>query len=370
MGFLQVTSFIATLICGMLIFICWLIAAHDNKFLKGECGGCIEKLNDALSGKSGSLMRYYQNSKDGYNLLVAFGVICGVFWIVDAIFAWIKIKIHLIIGGITQIIFVVIFAILVERLRNNRPCTYYGEVLQLTGISPWTAAGCKTSDNWETKHQFDSYEMFWGSSVIIFLLSCYHLAAATALVVEEERELAKGEKKEEKKEEKAGEPQKEKTEGPKEVVSEKPAEGPVAERTKKEETTKGEAKPDEKKKEEETKGKAEPGTAPPPATGPKEEKKGAVAPPPTKEEKKQGAAPVPAKPEDKKAPIKEEAHKGANGKKEETKGVTKPEEKKAAAKEEKKQAGKAAVKKDPGLLPPSDSPLPSEEESFGGGPAF
>ena len=64
----------------MLIFILWLVAAHD-KGTDRECHGPVQLYNDYLDSLTGDTKTYLQNHNNAYSLLVAFGVICGTFWL-------------------------------------------------------------------------------------------------------------------------------------------------------------------------------------------------------------------------------------------------------------------------------------------------
>ncbi len=140
--------------------------------------------HDYVKGRSGDLFNFYQVKKDPYPILVAFGVICGTFWIATgAIVGFVSRKVYLLCGIITTVIFTVVFTCIYERVKDGQPCTLYS-IFQ-GGADPFAAKGCKTDGNWEQRHVNDSYDFFWGSSLAAFILATYQLVCASALLYEE-----------------------------------------------------------------------------------------------------------------------------------------------------------------------------------------
>eukprot|EP01022_Parablepharisma_sp_SALTPOND_P005969 TRINITY_DN1242_c0_g1_i1.p6 TRINITY_DN1242_c0_g1~~TRINITY_DN1242_c0_g1_i1.p6 ORF type:complete len:431 (-),score=58.71 TRINITY_DN1242_c0_g1_i1:40-1332(-) len=188
MKFLAVSSSAAVAIAGLLVLVCWIIVAHDDKAFSGECGGCIRMLHKALgesSNLSDDLIDYYKLHKNAYPLLVAFGVICALCWFGTSALAFIRAKYYLIAGALSTVLFVCVFAPILDRIRNDQPCSVYQRV-KGTSTDAWIDYGCKTEDNWMEKHRYDSYDLFWGSSLACLLLAVYQIACAVPMVYEEQ----------------------------------------------------------------------------------------------------------------------------------------------------------------------------------------
>ena len=178
------SSALGVIVAGIGIFVCWIVAAHDDKFMHYDCGGCVRMFHDSISGRSGDLMNYYQNRKDAFPYLISFGIVCGVGWLLTAALAFCRPKWYLGVGAANFVMFVCVFCTLVERMREDRLCHLYEEV---TGAkSAWEHFGCKQSEDWQIKNQRNSYEIFWSSSIACFIFAVYQLACAAALVYEAE----------------------------------------------------------------------------------------------------------------------------------------------------------------------------------------
>ena len=175
--------------------------------------------------------------KDAYPVLISFGVILCVMWLCTAGLACLSPKIYLGAGAASTIVFTVVFTCLFERIKGTysdptpQPCNIYATI---TGKDAWSDYNCKTTDNWQEKHMFDSYDFFWVSSMICFLLTTYQLACAAALVYEEPAEVCKAE------EEKVEKPKEEKKEEKKEIKKEGPPTTTVMPPTEKKEESKKE----------------------------------------------------------------------------------------------------------------------------------
>ena len=145
-----------------------------------------------------SLGEYYTVKGDAYPLLVSFAVICGTFWLITGILGFVNRKAYFTLGIINTIIFTVVFTCIYERVKNELPCARYNDMIGntisasymivTTGVptkAAWAYYGCKLSDDWYAKHGFDSYDFFWVSSLICFILTAYQLACAATLCYEE-----------------------------------------------------------------------------------------------------------------------------------------------------------------------------------------
>ena len=171
---LRILSAVGVFLAGIAVLILWIIAAHDRSELKDsgfyKCLGCIYLYHDSITG-GGDLNQWLRDNRDAYPILIAFGVICGVFWMVTGVIGLMGnsagvLKAYFFSGIITYLIFAVIFPIIVERLTwVNANC----------GLLPIV---CKTNQDWRLKHFFDSGEQFWGAALAGFILGAFQLGAA------------------------------------------------------------------------------------------------------------------------------------------------------------------------------------------------
>ncbi len=150
----------------------WIVAAHDKGVEEGDkrkCRGCFQYYHDMLKDNDTDLNRYYLIHRDMYALLIAFGVICGVFWMVTAGIGFIANsevmgKLYIILGIATYTLFVVVFAVIADRVKYALP-----------GIC---ADRCYQTDDWWTTHQEDSTNEFWGCALTCFILGMYQIAGS------------------------------------------------------------------------------------------------------------------------------------------------------------------------------------------------
>ena len=160
-------SGVAALIAGTLIMIMWIVAAHDRGEEDGskyKCRGCIYYYHDDLWNGSGPLNDWYRVHRDSYVIMISFGVICGLFWWIAGALAFMAnsemmAKLNIIVGVVTYTIFVVLFAVIADRLKYSIGC----------------AARCSMSDNWFIKHSMDSIHEFSGCSLACFILGAFHI---------------------------------------------------------------------------------------------------------------------------------------------------------------------------------------------------
>ena len=184
---IRISSAVLTIIAGVVLLILWIVAGNDKGRFDGElrrCRGCLYLFHDALSqdnfmvdyGYNLDLNSWLKNYRDATPILMGFGVIIGVFWMftgVAGLFAKRPLiaKVYLFAGLATYLIFVVLFAVIVERIqfikKNYCPTLW-----------PKT---CRTDLDWEIRHYYDSTEEFWGASLFCFMLGAYQIAAAIYL---------------------------------------------------------------------------------------------------------------------------------------------------------------------------------------------
>lgn len=174
MKFLAHTSAVGIGMAGILIFVCWIVAAKDHT--DKSPGGCIQMFHDNIKHNK-DLKNYYMRNQHAFAILISFGVICGLLWIVTALLAFIKATYYLMVGIITTLMFICSFVPLVEIIRFQRQCEAILTEMNLL-ISFKDA-------RWEVKHINDSYEIFWGTSIACFLLAVYQIGCAIAMVYEE-----------------------------------------------------------------------------------------------------------------------------------------------------------------------------------------
>ena len=171
-GILQLTSAIAAILAGILICIMWIVAAHD----KGtedkniyNCRGCIHFFYDQLKDNDTDLNRYYLIHRDSYVLLIVFGAICGLFWMITGGIGFVSstemmAKLYVILGIATYTLFVVVFAVIADRLKY--------------AAASGCAVRCSKTDNWFLKHNEDSTHEFWGCALTCFVLGMYQIGGA------------------------------------------------------------------------------------------------------------------------------------------------------------------------------------------------
>lgn len=181
MSFLKTSSAAAVGMAGILIFICWVVAAKDN--LNKRPGGCIEAFHksDKLTN---DLKKHFKANKDAYPVLISFGAICGVFWLLTFALSFVKAAYYLISGIFTTIMFICAFTPLVELVRFDRQCKdliEFSTGQTITDATMWTSL-FPDGVGWAIKHKNQSYEIFWGSSIACFLLAAYQIGCAIAMV--------------------------------------------------------------------------------------------------------------------------------------------------------------------------------------------
>ena len=193
---IRISSAVLTIIAGVVLLILWIISANDKGTGDSgdrKCRGITQLFHEALADGDfqesaalstnfdDGLNTWVKNNKEAYPILIAFGVIIGVFWMVTgAIGFYAKggcmAKLYLLLGVATYVIFVVLFPIIVERF------TFLFDNSSTYGAYLWgTKGGCRSSSNWTIKHQMDGYEEFWGASLVGFVLGAYQIAAAIYL---------------------------------------------------------------------------------------------------------------------------------------------------------------------------------------------
>jgi len=174
MSRLATTSSAGIFVAGLLLFVCWIVAAKDKK-LGGAAAGCIEDFHDRMKGiPDSSLKRYQRGNQDAFAYLISFGVICGLLWMGTAALIIINSKYYLFAGIGTTVIFICVFTPMVERIRDGRLCE-------------GSNSGLFENKEKEFKRMEISYELFWGSSMACFLLAAYQIGCAIAIVYEESK---------------------------------------------------------------------------------------------------------------------------------------------------------------------------------------
>lgn len=182
--FLRLTSALGVILTGILVLVLWILAAND-KGTEGDgrygCKGCNRIVHDALRddyyinnpvyGFDDDLNTWAMNNRNPFPLLIAFGIILGVFWMITGAIGFLArteymAKLYFIMGILTYVIFVIMFPIIIERITwANAHCSGPNAV-------------CRNDREWIEKRGYDSYEWFWGSSLVAFILGAYQIAAA------------------------------------------------------------------------------------------------------------------------------------------------------------------------------------------------
>jgi len=169
----------------------WIIAAHDRGEPDGDvhkCNGCIWYTHDNLMQGSGDMNTWRRGNRDPYPILIAFGCVLFVFWLISGIvgcassttsgYRW-----YIILSVLSYTIFAVIFAIIVDKLK-------------FVDYSASTCSShCQNNANWFDNHFKDSVQEFWGASLACFILGAYIIAGAVYLYNNPEEGLAKAEEK-------------------------------------------------------------------------------------------------------------------------------------------------------------------------------
>eukprot|EP00826_Nyctotherus_ovalis_P035246 TRINITY_DN3011_c0_g3_i2.p1 TRINITY_DN3011_c0_g3~~TRINITY_DN3011_c0_g3_i2.p1 ORF type:complete len:409 (-),score=80.23 TRINITY_DN3011_c0_g3_i2:142-1368(-) len=197
MGFLSISSFAAIVSSTIVIITCWFVATSDKSSNIKAITGCIEAFHEARSiykhsGKScfsPDLNSFYGTHKDAFVICRVLSIVCGFFWILTGISAFIKPKVCLILGIISNILFVCSFTTVVSRTRYNEQCELYREMAScMYGEEGYETAG-RAFDKDEAvamKGMYKSYELLWGSSIVSFITGAYQIACAIVLVYREQ----------------------------------------------------------------------------------------------------------------------------------------------------------------------------------------
>lgn len=182
MAFLATSSAGASFLAGAMIIICWLIAIHDNVLIKRDCGGCIKYLHDAIPNIGNTdYKNFLKLNKDVYIIAFILSIVCGCFWIITGVLAFIKPMFHLVAGILTNIIFICTFVPIIDRMRFNQQCDLYQT--ETKDPSGNHINFCSGKDNiWTMKYMYSSYELIWGSSMACFIFAAYQIICAIALV--------------------------------------------------------------------------------------------------------------------------------------------------------------------------------------------
>lgn len=182
----RMLSAIAILLTGIVILVLWILAAFDRGDEDGRygCHGCNylfnQGVNDGTLGFTGELNDWVKSNRNPYPLLIAFGVIVGLLWIITGAIGFLASTkymawVYFVLGMITYIIFVVVFPIILERINFVTP--YCNNL--------W-ATYCNTNPDWIIKRSLDSFQWFWGAALVGFLIGAFQLAAAAYLIHENE----------------------------------------------------------------------------------------------------------------------------------------------------------------------------------------
>lgn len=185
MGFLSVSSAVLIFCAGLGVIVSWTVVSGDRYFKDENCGGCIYLFHQVIDEAPSALRTHYRLSRDAYPYLLTFGIICGAVWIATAFLVG-RVRYYLVLGIAGAVAFVCVFVALLQRMRGNQLCWLYASVKESQDLQAVWNAECKSEEHWQVKHMYDSYDLFWGSSVAFMFMSIYQIGCAIALVYEEE----------------------------------------------------------------------------------------------------------------------------------------------------------------------------------------
>ena len=198
-------SAIGTICAGILIFILWIIAAHDKGTEDGTwgCHGCNKIFHDTLGDKNyaytDDLQEWLKTNRDPFSIMVAFAVIIGTFWLItgalgffatNKMMAWV----YLLCGVVTYLIFVVLFPIITERIQillgTCNEQRVWADTKYINGTATATPSlwgrYCRNDEDWIMRHQLESFEQFWGVSLVCFILGAIQMTSAAYLIAQSE----------------------------------------------------------------------------------------------------------------------------------------------------------------------------------------
>lgn len=178
--FLRISSAILAISNGIVVCIVWIFAANDHSDdtdSKGLylCHGCFTIFHQNIPSN-------LESNSDPYPLLVAFGIIFGVFWIISGILGFFSktkglARVYFIASATTYIIFFSLFQIISQKISAyvqpfcNIPTKFY--------VTQSNYKECSNENNWWIQHQSDSIVEFWTSSFVAFALATYQLVASS-----------------------------------------------------------------------------------------------------------------------------------------------------------------------------------------------
>lgn len=182
--YLRLSSSISTIANGIQFLILWIVAANDKGTTQDNtgayyCRGCYWQYHDLETTNTGV---NFPSTTDPYPLLIAFGVICGLAWIAIGLFGFLTksrltIGTYFFAGSLNYLLFVILFADITEKTMVY--------VFKACGIPSFVnTQSCSNDNNWWEKHQTDSFDEFWGSSVVAFVLGAYQIGCAVYLWLE------------------------------------------------------------------------------------------------------------------------------------------------------------------------------------------
>ena len=186
LNILRLSSAAAAVVTGIVLMILWIIAANDQNSQdnsgKYECQGCNQLMSNSLSDDtlgrytgiaySRDLMSWMRNNRNTYALLIAFGVIIGILFILTGLIGFMAktnfmAKLYLVMAIISFLLFVIMFPIIIERFAwVNTHCS---------GL--W-AAFCRTDPEWMETNRDMSYREFWVASLITFITGSFVIGSA------------------------------------------------------------------------------------------------------------------------------------------------------------------------------------------------
>eukprot|EP01022_Parablepharisma_sp_SALTPOND_P011490 TRINITY_DN147_c0_g1_i2.p2 TRINITY_DN147_c0_g1~~TRINITY_DN147_c0_g1_i2.p2 ORF type:complete len:216 (-),score=5.20 TRINITY_DN147_c0_g1_i2:288-935(-) len=193
---IQTTSALTIGLTGITVLIMWIVVVHDKGKevnYRYECHGCNYIFHEALEEGTAyrevyaegytdylELNEWSKKYNDPYPAFIGFGVTIGMLWITTSFVGYLvntkyKAWAYFLLGATAYILFVIAFLVLYIRMEYAEgPC---GEL--------WNRI-CEKDNYWEYKHRSDSFDQFWGSAILGFVVGAYQLGAAIYLINQNE----------------------------------------------------------------------------------------------------------------------------------------------------------------------------------------
>lgn len=180
---LRLVSSITTILNGILLLILWIIAANDKGTTTDSqglyyCRGCYWYYHNTIVTNSSYNL---PTTSDPYPILIAFGVICGVLWMaIGGIGFATKTRtmafLYTGLGIFNYLLFILLFAVICD---NTWFYVFNACNIPSLGTNP---SFCSADPGYWTKHQADSFDEFWGASLVAFILGAFQIGSGIMII--------------------------------------------------------------------------------------------------------------------------------------------------------------------------------------------